>query len=99
VGDRTGGEVRLVFQGAGPPLAVGEVFAYGPDETEQPRAGAATAERAFGAARAGDWTAALAAYAEAVRLEPGRASLHAAWARARWREPKRRRLDVEGLDD
>jgi hypothetical protein len=99
LGERAASEVRLVFQGAGPPLAVGEVFLYGPDENEQPRAGAAAAEKGFAAARAGDWTAALAAYAEAVRLEPGRASHHAAWARAHWREPKRRRLDVESLDD
>jgi hypothetical protein len=38
-------------------------------------------------------------YAEAVRLEPDRAAFHAALARARWRAPHRRWLDVEGLDD
>ncbi len=32
-------------------------------------------------------------------LEPERASLYAAWARARWRSAKRRYLDVESLDD
>jgi len=99
LGDRGGSEVRLVFQGAGPPLVVGEVFLYGPDEAERPMSGAAAAERGFAAARAGDWTAAVAAYGEAVRVEPDRASHHANWARARWREPRRLHLDVESLDD
>jgi hypothetical protein len=99
LGDRLAREVRLVFQGAGPPLTVAEVFIYGPDEHERPAAGEDTARRAFEAARAGDWTAAEAAYREAVRLEPDRASHHSAWARAHWRAPRRRWLDVESLDD
>ena len=40
-----------------------------------------------------------ASYAQAVRIEPDRASHHAAWARARWRAASRRWLDVESLDD
>ena len=35
LGDREAGEVRLVFQGPGPRLAIAEVFLYGPDEAEQ----------------------------------------------------------------
>ena len=108
LGDRTGSSVRLIFQGPGPVLRVGEVFLYGPDETplygpdehyEPPRAAAVAAERALASARAGDWDAAVAAYAEAVRLEPERASLHACLLRARWRAAGRRVLDVESLDD
>jgi hypothetical protein len=99
LGDRRAGEVRLIFQGAGPPLAVSELFLYGPDEEERPAAGRPAAERALAAARAGDWDAAVRLYAEAVRLEPDRAAFHAALARARWRAPHRRWLDVEGLDD
>jgi hypothetical protein len=99
LGDRPAREVRLVFQGAGPALVVGEVFLYGPDEQEQPPAGEEAARRAFDAARSGDWTAAEAGYREAVRLEPDRASHHAAWARAHWRAARRRWLDVESLDD
>jgi hypothetical protein len=99
LGGRSAREVRLVFQGPGPPLTVGEVFLYGPDEEERPPAGEEAARRAFAAARSGDWSAAEAGYREAVRLEPDRASHHAAWARAHWRVPRRRWLDVEGLDD
>src|SRR6266571_2883316 len=96
---RTAGEVRLVFQGPGPQLILSEVFAYGPDEPPGPASGADAATRAYQAARGGDWTAAARLYAEAVRAEPDRASYHAAFARARWREGRRRRLDVEGIDD
>ena len=99
LGDRTASSVRLIFQDAGPVLRVGEVFLYGPEETAQPRAGDAAAAGALAAARAGDWTGAVAGYAEAVRLEPDRASLHACLLRARWRAQGRRRLDVESLDD
>jgi hypothetical protein len=99
LGDRRAGEVRLIFQGAGPPLAVSELFLYGPDEAERPAAGRPAAAGALAAARAGDWDAAVRLYAEAVRLEPDRAAFHAALARARWRAPRRRWLDVEGLDD
>ena len=49
--------------------------------------------------RRGDWSAAERDYREAIRLEPDRASHHAAWARAHWRAPRRRWLDVESLDD
>jgi hypothetical protein len=97
--DARGARVRLLFQGSGPPLGVGEVFLYGPDEAEQPAAGRAAAEAAFAAARAGDWDAAVRGYADAVRAEPGRASYHAALARAQWRARGRRHLDVESLDD
>src|SRR6266571_1159155 len=96
---RTAGEVRLVFQGPGPPLTLSEVFAYGPDEPVRPRSGAEAARKAYDAARAGDWTTSARLYAEAVRAEPDRASYHAALARAGWREGRRRRLDVEGIDD
>jgi hypothetical protein len=96
---RPASRVRLLFQGSGPPLRVAEVFAYGPDEAEQPRAGQAAADGALHAARAGRWAEAVAGYAEAVRLEGDRASHHAAWLRARWRAAHRQRLDVESLAD
>jgi hypothetical protein len=92
-------EVRLIFQGAGPSLVVSEVFLYGPDETERPRAGAAAAAQALVAARSGAWDEAARLYGEAARLEPERADYHAAFARARWRAAHRRWLDVESLDD
>jgi hypothetical protein len=92
-------EVRLIFQDAGPPLGVFDVFLYGPDEAERPAAGAPLAERALEAARGGRWDEAAGAYAEAVRAEPDRASYHASLARAEWRAPRRRHLDVESLDD
>jgi hypothetical protein len=91
--------VRVLFQAAGPPLAVSEVFAYGPDEAQQPPAGAAAAAQAYDHARAGRWDEAVRLYAEAARLEPHRASHHAALARARWRAGGRRWLDVESLGD
>jgi hypothetical protein len=96
---RTAGDVRLVFQGAGPPFTLSEVFAYGLDETPRPASGAESARLAYDAVRHGDWTAAAQRYAEAVRAEPDRAAYHAALARARWREGRRRWLDVEGIDD
>jgi dolichyl-phosphate-mannose-protein mannosyltransferase len=96
---RTAGEVRLVFQGPGPPLGVSEVFAYGPDEAERPALGAAAARDAYEAVRRGAWTEAARLYAEAVRAEPDRAAYHAALARAGWRMGRRRVLDVEGIDD
>jgi hypothetical protein len=108
LGERTGSSVRLIFQGAGPVLRIGEAFLYGPDETplygpqdhiEPPRPAVVAAEQALAAARAGDWDAAVAGYAEAVRFEPERASLHACVLRARWRAEGRRVLDVESLDD
>jgi hypothetical protein len=99
LGDRWASSVRLIFQDAGPVLRVGEVFLYGPDQDEWPRAGDAAAASALASARAGDWMAAAASYAQAVRLEPERASLHACLARAAWRSRGRRRLDVESLDD
>ncbi|HSD27117.1 MAG TPA: hypothetical protein VLL75_07410, partial [Vicinamibacteria bacterium] len=99
LGDREAGEVRLSFQGPGPRLVVFEVLAYGPDESERPPGGAASARNAFLAARRGDWDAALAGYREALRLDPDRASLYAAEARAAWRARGRRWLDVEGIDD
>jgi hypothetical protein len=99
LGDRETGEVRLLFQGPGPRLTIAEAFLYGPGEASQPEAGAASAREAFASARAGRWDEAVPLYAQAVREEPGRASHHAAWARARWRAAHRRWLDVEGLDD
>jgi hypothetical protein len=99
LGDRPASSVRLIFQDAGPVLRVGEVFLYGPEEASQPRAGEAAAARALASARGGDWAAAVRAYAEAVRLDPERASLHACLLRARWRAGHRGRLDVESLDD
>ena len=97
--DRAASEVRLIFQDAGPPLAVSDVFVYGPDEEAQPAAGATQAASALEAARAGDWEAATRLYAEAARLEPRRAAYHASLARSRWRAAHRRRLDVESLGD
>jgi len=97
--DRAAAEVRLIFQGAGPPLSVSGVFLYGPDEEARPAVGATSAASAFDAARAGDWDRAVRLYGEALGLEPHRASHHAALARARWRAERRRRLDVEGLSD
>jgi hypothetical protein len=99
LGDRPAAEVRLIFQDAGPVLRMAEVFAYGPDETPAPAAGAAAAERALAQARSGEWARAAASYAEAVRLEPDRAAYHACRQRAQWRVGKRRWIDVEGLDD
>jgi hypothetical protein len=92
-------EIRLIFQGAGPPLRVFEVFVYGPDEVPQPATGVATAEAALDRARLGDWDGASRLYAEAVGLEPHRAAYHAALARSTWRAAHRRRLDVESLGD
>ncbi len=97
--DRATGEVRLVFQGPGPRLALAEAFAYGPDEGVRPDPGAPSARAAYAAARSGDWDGALRLYAEAVRAAPERASYHAAWARVRRRAASRRWLDVESLDD
>ncbi len=99
LGGAEAGEVRVLFQGPGPRLVVSEVFAYGPDEAVRAPAGSAAAAAALEAARRGDWSAAVAGYAEALRLEPDRAAHHAAWARASWRAPRRRLLDVEGIDD
>jgi hypothetical protein len=99
LGDREAAEVRLAFQGPGPRLEVAEAFLYGPAEEAQPAAGAPSASDAFESARAGRWDEAARLYAQAVRLEPGRASYHAAWARTRWRAAQRRWLDVESLDD
>ncbi len=99
LGDREGGDVRLVFQGPGPRIVVAEVFLYGPGEESRPRAGEASARDALDSARAGRWDEAVRLYAQAVRLEPERASHHAAWARARWRAAQRRFVDVESLTD
>jgi hypothetical protein len=99
LGERSASEVRLVFQGPGPRLVVSEVFVYGRDEAVQPEGGRQVSREAFDAARAGRWDEAVRLYREAVRLDPGRASHHAAWTRARWRAAGRRFLDVEGLDD
>jgi len=93
------GEVRLLFQDAGPPLGVVEVFLYGPDELAVAAGGALAAESAYAAARGGDWDEAVRLYRDAVRAEPDRASYHACLARAEWRAAHRRRLDVESLDD
>ena len=99
LGDRAAGEVRLVFQGQGPRLTIAEAFLYGPAEEERPAAGAEAARSAFESARTGRWDEAVRFYGQASRLEPDRASHHAAWARARWRAAQRRWLDVESLDD
>jgi hypothetical protein len=92
-------EVRLLFQDAGPPLGVVEVFLYGPDEVARPAAGAGAAESAYAAARRGSWEDAVRLYADAVRAEPDRAAYFSCLARAEWRAGRRRRLDVESLDD
>lgn len=99
LGDVVASEVRLVFQGPGPPLSVYEVFAFGPEEDAVPASGLGLAAEAYAAARAGRWQDAVRLYAEAWRREPERASYHACWARARWRAAGRRFLDVESLDD
>ncbi len=99
LGERETDEVRLAFQGPGPRLVIAEAFLYGPGEDPRPEAGAASARDAFESARAGRWDEAARLYAQAVRLEPERASHHAAWARARWRAAHRRFLDVESLSD
>jgi hypothetical protein len=99
LGDRATSEVRIIFQDAGPPLGVWEVFLYGPDEAERPATGSAAVEQALDRARARDWTVAAGLYAAAVRAEPHRASYHASLVRARWRAAHRQRLDVESLDD
>jgi hypothetical protein len=99
LGDRETDEVRLVFQGPGPRLKVAEVFLYGPGEDERPASGASAAGDALESARAGRWDEAARLYAQAIRMEPDRASHHAGWARARWRAGQRRWLDVESLAD
>jgi hypothetical protein len=99
LGDRRAEEVRIVFQGAGPPLHVAEVFLYGPDEAARADTSAEAAGRGLSAARAGEWGRASGHYLEAIHLEPERASLFACYLRVAWRVPGRRRLDVEGLDD
>jgi hypothetical protein len=99
LGDRTAGLVRLLFQDAGPPLALSDVLLYGPDEEALPAAGATSAASAFEAVRGGDWDGAARLYADALRLEPHRAAYHAALVRARWRASHRRHLDVESLGD
>jgi hypothetical protein len=96
---RSGSTLRLLFQGAGPPLRIAEAFLYGPDEPERARTGQEAAARALAAARAGRWGEAVVSYADAVRAEPERASHHAALLRARWRAARRQRIDVEGLTD
>ena len=97
--DRPARRVRLLFQDAGPPLGVAEVFLYGPDETPLAPAGLSAAEAAYAAARRGEWESALAGYREAVRAEPHRAAFHAAVVRSAWRAGHRRWLDVESLGD
>jgi hypothetical protein len=97
--ERPAAEVRILFQAAGPPLVVAEVFLYGPDEPAVEDAGAAFAERGLEHARYGRWREAADSYAEAVRRAPERASHHACLARARWRLDRRARLDVESLTD
>jgi hypothetical protein len=99
LGDRPTSEVRIIFQDAGPPLGVWEVFLYGPDEVERPATGSAAVEEALDRARARDWTVAAGLYAIAVRAEPHRATYHASLVRARGRAAQRRWLDVESLDD
>jgi hypothetical protein len=99
LGERETDEVRLAFQGPGPRLVIAEVFLYGPGEEPQSPAGAASARDALDSARSGRWDEAVRLYAQAVRLEPERASHHAAWARARWRAAQRRFVDVESLTD
>ena len=101
LGERETDEVRLAFQGPGPRLVIAEVFLYGPGEAALPRAGEASARDAFDSARAGRWDEAVRLYAQAVRLEPERASHHAglgarplargAAPLPRRREPDRRR--------
>jgi hypothetical protein len=97
--DRSLQEVRIIFQESGSPLTFAEVFAYGPDEGERPAAGAGSAAEAYARARGAEWGEAARLYAEACRLEPERASHHAALARARWRAARRNWLDVESLAD
>ena len=99
LGDREAEEVRLLFQGPGPRLTVSEVFLYGSGEEPRPENGAESASGACDSGRAGRWDEAVRLYAQAIRLEPDRASYHAAWARARWRAGQRRFVDVESLDD
>jgi hypothetical protein len=78
---------------------IAEVFLYGPGEEARPRSGDQSARDAYDSARAGRWDEAVRLYAQAARLEPERASHHAAWARARWRASARRFVDVESLTD
>jgi hypothetical protein len=99
LGDVAARTIRLLFQDTGPRLELSEVFLYGPDEAAVPPSGEAAAEQALAAARAGEWSTAVARYRDAVRAEPHRASFHAALVRAEWRAGRRQWLDVESLDD
>ena len=99
LGDRNSREVRVIFQGAGPPLTVAEVFVYGPDEASRPAAGAESAAEAYRRFRAGAWRDAARLYAEACDLDPDRVSHHAAALRAGRRAARRGWLDVESLPD
>jgi hypothetical protein len=99
LGDRSTEEVRLLFQGPGPRLRISELFLYGPDEVVRPRGGEEPERAALELARAGRWDESARSYAAALEREPDRASLHADWARARWRAAGRRWLDVESLTD
>jgi len=99
LGEQATEEVHLVFQGPGPPLSIAEAFVYGPRERQRDDPGAAAAREALLAARAGRWDESASLYRRAWQASPGRASYHAAWARAVWRSKGRRWLDVEGLDD
>ena len=97
--DRAAREVRVLFQDSGSPLTRAEAFAYGPDEAQRPEAGASAAVEAYEHVRRDEWAEAERLYAEACRVEPDRASHHAAALRASWRAARRTRLDVESLDD
>jgi hypothetical protein len=97
--DQETDSVRLMFQGPGPRLAVAEAFAYGPAEAPLAPSGEAAARDALESALRGRWDEAVRLYAQAIRLEPERASHHAGWARAHWRAGGRRSLDVESLTD
>ena len=90
LGDRAADEVRLIFQDAGRRWLWPRSSSTAPTRRRSRARGRAAARAPSSRRGPDDWDAAVRLYAEALRLEPHRASHHAALARARWRAGQRR---------